>query len=297
MMARTTRCDHCGVVLRVPEHVAGKQLQCPRCGSRFSDGLDAPQVTTRIDKVSSGRDEAFDLPLLTESGPHKVSAAREAGSALALFEEERPARRRPVGAGARARARRCPKCGGFVPVGMSLCATCGLDLDSGRFVAPVDRADELLSDRRPMSRRGMPIGVGIVGGLAAAGSLVLIVVALVRWLGGLPGAGFLAPLGAFGVHAAIRFLRGRSIKTLMLALTLGAMLDLAVLIAMPIVAANVETAVVEVEPTVEVIQPITERIDAGRIGLGIGGLVLYAATSFYLLSPAARHHLASRRIT
>jgi hypothetical protein len=285
------------VVLNVPEHVAGKRLQCPKCGSRFVDGLDASQVTTRIDKVSSGQGAEFDLLPLTQSGPHWASAPREAGSALALFEEERPARRRPIGAEARAKARRCPKCGGFVPVGMSLCATCGLDLDSGRFVAPVDRVDELLPDPRPMSRGGMPIGVGIVGGLAAAGSLVLIVVALVRWLGGLTEAGFLAPVGAFGVYAAIRFLRGRSIKTLMLALTFGAILDLVVLIAMPIVAANVETPVVEVEPSVEVIQPIAERIDAGRIGLGIVGLVLYAATSFYLLSPAARHHLASRRIT
>jgi hypothetical protein len=175
---------------------------------------------------------------------------------------------------------------------MSLCATCGLDLESGRHVAPVD---ELHLDPRPMSRGGVPIGVGIVGGLAAAGSLGLIVVALVRWFGGLTGAGFLAPLGAFGVYAAIRFLRGRSIKTLLLALTLGAILDLVVLIAMPIATANVETAVVEVEPSVEVIQPITERIDAGRIGLGIGGFILYAATSIYLLSPAARRHLATSR--
>jgi phage FluMu protein Com len=296
-MARTIRCEHCGVILNVPEHAPGKRLRCPRCGSRFLDGRAAPQVTTRIDKVSKGRDAAFDLPLLTESGPHQALATRETGSALALFEDERPARRRPVGAEARARARRCPTCGGFVPVGMSLCAACGLDLDSGRHVAPVVGDDELLPQPPPISRRGMTIGAGIVGGLAAAGSLALLVDAVGQGLGGMSGARFLAALGAFGVYAAIQFLRGRSIKTLMLALTLGAILDLVALIAMPVVAANVETAVVEVEPSVEEIQPITERIDAGRIGIGIGGLVLYAATSIYLLSPAARQHLTSRRTT
>ncbi len=58
--------------------------------------------------------------------------------ALALFQDEPKQNRKPKGAEARAKARRCPSCGGVVGIGMSLCNTCGLDLDTGKRVAPLE---------------------------------------------------------------------------------------------------------------------------------------------------------------
>ena len=31
-MPRTTQCDHCGVILNLPDSAAGKRLKCPKCG-------------------------------------------------------------------------------------------------------------------------------------------------------------------------------------------------------------------------------------------------------------------------
>ena len=72
-----------------------------------------------------------------EPEPRPDQAPAPAADVLALFQDEPKTNRKPKGAEARAKARRCPDCGGVVGVGMSLCNTCGLDLDTGqRTVAP-----------------------------------------------------------------------------------------------------------------------------------------------------------------
>src|SRR6185312_10445203 len=90
--------------------------------------------------------ETFDLPLLSEdlprSSPKNQAKAPVAADALALFQDEPKSNRKPKGAEARAKARRCPSCGGVVSIGMSLCNTCGLDLDTGQRVAPLDVFDD-----------------------------------------------------------------------------------------------------------------------------------------------------------
>src|SRR2546429_591121 len=76
------------------------------------------------------RDGIFDLA--SKVVPKSSNAgSRPVGDALALFQDSPKAAPRRLGAAeARAQARRCPTCGGVVPAGMSLCQTCGLDLET-----------------------------------------------------------------------------------------------------------------------------------------------------------------------
>src|SRR5262249_44903377 len=161
------------------------------------------------------------------SGGHPVAAAAGAGArqvsdALALFNDRPTAPRRKTGAEARAQARRCPTCGGVVPQGMSLCQTCGLDLETGTRIA----FDDDLSPPPAPQGPSIPLPVAIVGGVCAALSAVLTIAALVRWQQGAPGMLYFVPVAGFGVYAAVQFLRLKSVKMLLAALTLGAVLDL-----------------------------------------------------------------------
>ena len=79
--------------------------------------------------------------------------------------------RRQSAAEARARARRCPTCGGVVPAGMSLCNTCGLNLETGQRVD----LDEDLAPAPVIRTAGTPMGVSIIGGLGFLGSIILAV--------------------------------------------------------------------------------------------------------------------------
>ncbi len=85
----------------------------------------------------------------------------------------------------------------------------------------------------------------------------------------------------------------------MVALALGAMIDVAALIAMPVFEANQATRTVAVKPNAEdpdaasvAIEPITEHLDSQKLGLGIAILLAYAGVSAYLASPAVRNHYA-----
>ncbi len=244
--------------------------------------------------------ETFELPLLGEDLPLPKADAGKAsvGDAMGLFQDE-PKPRKPKGAEARAKARRCPSCGGVVGVGMSLCGTCGLDLDTGQRVAPLDVFD----DEMPEAPRAEtpPLGVLFVGSLASLVNLLLGVASLVAYFKG-EGVGFLClmVIWAFGIFAAVQFLRIKSIRPLFLALGLGAAIGLVYLIALPIWEANQVTDAAGVNlgdagPPADPLDPdgprirnLAEEIDLPRIYWGIFVLLAYAGISFYLNTPSIK---------
>lgn len=325
-MARTIQCSECGVVLNLPDQAAGRRLKCPRCGARFLVGTDGTTTTAAPSPSSSpevpGPDstfvltrkpssnelpvlptapgdlrETFDLESMTGSAgkPSKSKPAPAGGrpeaDALALFDERTSRPRKKTGAEARGSARRCPTCGGFVPVGMSICQTCGLDLETGLRVGLEDD----LAPPPSVRSEGLPILMTVVGGLTLALSVVLGIVALLYWQRGQAGLQYFIPIAGFGVYAAVQFMRGKSVKLLLLALTLGAMIDVAGLIALPIYNANFDTTVVrrdeasdDPDAELDIIRPVSERLDTQRIWSGTALLGLYAATSIYLLSPGVQ---------
>ena len=78
------------------------------------------------------------------------------------------------------------------------------------------------------------LGIMLVGGLSFLIGLILTVALLIRTKGLGSGFELLAIVSAFGVYASVQFLRGKSIKLLAIALTLGAAMNIIALIAMPI---------------------------------------------------------------
>jgi hypothetical protein len=252
--------------------------------------------------------ETFDLPMLDDLGPTTAPAAKPAkvptaADAMALFQDEPKANRRPkTGAEARAKARRCPTCGGVVPVGMSLCGTCGLDLDTGRREVPLEVFDEEMPETIGDPMPGM--GVMLVGGVTAMTSILLTFVTIFGWSQGLEGAPFLLIVCLFGVYASVQFLRRKSARLLFVAITLGAAIAAVGLIALPIYYAN--TAATEPETTELVNQPtpdgddgpvihsITEKLDTSKILWGVFTLLGYAGVSIYLASPAMRREFAKK---
>jgi hypothetical protein len=178
-------------------------------------------------------------------------------------------------------------------MGMSLCNTCGLDLDTG---TRVDLEDDL-APTAPLRGPSMPIPMVVVGGLCLAGSVALAIVACVSWFGGQAGVQYFIPVAAFGGFAAVEFLRGKSVKLLLAALTLGAAIDLVGLIGLPIYNANSEATVVQTTDAIddpegigERLLSINERLDTNKISLGITLLFLYAVVSIYLLSPQVNRY-------
>jgi len=321
-MPRTTQCNQCGIILNLPDNSGGKRLKCPKCGTKFVVGPDSSQypATERSDvdaraasssllesgghgdfslPTSSGdlRD-TFDLPSMTGEAAGPASAAKPgdtAADALMLFDERKTAPRRKLAAEARSKARRCPTCGGVVPVGMSICSACGLDLESG---ARVQLDDDLLPSA-PMRAAGPPLPVTVIALVSLLGSLILALYSTVQWLKGVDGCQYFIPVCLFGCFAAVHLLRGRTAKLLMVALALGAMIDVAALIAMPVFEANQATRAVAIEHNTEdpdaanvAIEPITDHLDSQKLGLGIAILLIYAAVSAYLVSPSVKNHYA-----
>ena len=332
MPSTTVQCTNCGVVLNLPEKVEGRRLKCPKCGVKFQVGPTAtgskpvpssptsadlnPNSTLLLSRQPSSGDlpvmptasgdlrDSFDLPMMTEAAPARPGgkggasggpAGGEHADALALFEDSPQPRRKKTGAEARASARRCPTCGGVVPVGMSICQKCGLDLESG---TRVDLADDL-SPPPPPKPPGPSIPMTVVGSLCLAVSAALSAFAFFKWNAGLAGAIYFVPLALFGIFASVQFLRGKTVKLLLVALTLGAVMDLTFMIGAPIIKANEEAAPIErtissnddAELEREIIKPYAERLDASTISKGIGLLFLYAGISIYLISPSVQKHM------
>ncbi|MFO0909903.1 MAG: hypothetical protein U0794_16400 [Isosphaeraceae bacterium] len=330
-MARTIQCVECGVVLNLPEHALGRRLKCPRCGARFVAGSSAdtpaqpapatpagPDTTFELTRKASSLDlpvmptaegdlrETFDLSSMTGSeaqtskskasgGPKGAGASgtRQTSDALALFDDAPRAPRKKTGAEARATARRCPTCGGVVPVGMSICQTCGLDLETGTRVA----FDDDLIPTPTLRSEGTPLLIAVIGGVCGALSVVLAVMAIVLWQKGVPGAQYFIPVAGFGVYASVRFFQLKTVKLLLIALTIGALVNIAAMIALPIYDANSEIPIErrtvasdDPDADVDMIKPITERLDTQRISTGVAILFLYAVTCIFLLSPTVQKH-------
>lgn len=256
--------------------------------------------------------DTFALPLLMEDdapAASKPPGAREA-DALALFEEEPRAPRRMTGGDARAHDRRCPTCGFVVPRGMSLCSSCGLDLDTGtRF-----DVDEMLEEAPPPpSRPSLPIGVGVVGVTTMLASIVLGVAALVIYAGGKAadyswGYLLLATVCGFGIYASYKFLARRSLKLLLIALGLALAIDVLALIALPVFEASVQVMPEDLEgapfdPGIEAqldpsfdpeapprIKPVAERLDQRQVSWGIAIMLGIAGVFVYVTTPGVRRH-------
>jgi hypothetical protein len=219
------------------------------------------------------------------------SATKPAADALALFEETRPSARRPSAAEARSKPRRCPNCGGVVPVGMSICASCGLDLETGMRVGLEDD----LAPPPPPPTSGPPLAIAIVGGICLVGSIAATVVPAARWIvWHEDGWQWFIPVGAFAIFSAVHFLRGKSAKLLLVALTLGVLIDVLALIALPVYQANAE-AMVTVNATPDddpnsagqIIESPAERLreHQQQITTGILALIAYAGLAAFLCSP------------
>jgi hypothetical protein len=237
--------------------------------------------------------ETFDLPMMTEAaspapaGRPLTAGAGPVADALVLFDDRPQSPRRKTGAEARAQARRCPNCQGAVPAGMSLCQVCGFDLETG---TKISLADELIPPPPP-APAGLPLDMTIIGCLCVAMSIALAAAAVVFAARGAQGALYFLPVAAFGGFAAYQFLRRKSVKMLMVALTLGAAIDVIALVALPIYNANAETTVVQRSGTDddpdaadEMITPVLDRLDTDRISTGFAVLAVYAVLSIYLLS-------------
>ncbi len=332
------RCPHCSIELNLPESALGRRLKCPKCDFKFvapaaqspesfgggssmflpireagsSGSLELPSFggssgDVELPTALAPLRDTFDIPLLSELDTPKRSkssagidaaAGGGVGDALALFKDEPKSNRKPRGAEARAQARRCSSCSNIVPAGMSLCSKCGLDLDTGQRIAPL----EIYEDEAPAIHRQPtpPMGVLIVGSVCSIGFLLLAMISLVQWAGGTQGAQFLLVIWLFGLFGAVQFLRRKSIRPIFLSLSLAIGVGSVYLIALPIYYANMPPEVVVTDdsaPSVaEVVQDfdapqiksIAESLDVNRITWGVGSLLSYAALAVYLNSPGLR---------
>ena len=308
----------------------GRRVKCPKCATRFlppnedgepplsktapahsSEGHSDPSIELTkkhsslelpvMPAAATHASETFDLPLMSEAAVGSASAAKSGGhtkshepaDAAALFVDIPPEPRRKRGAEARATHRRCPACGGYVPQGMSLCNTCGLDLDTG---VKIDLADELIPHEAPRPK-GIPLTIGIVGGICMALSVSLTFAAILASAKGSSGARYFIPVAAFGIYASTQFLRQKNAKLLLIALAIGALIDLTAFVAMPVYYANVQVpvadrATLEDDPDVDdkVIPGYQERLDLGQVKTGLVILGLYAGLSIFIISPLVQKH-------
>jgi LSD1 subclass zinc finger protein len=331
-MPRTVHCQECRAILNLPAGAqGGKRLKCPRCGTRFvvsedeassastlpgqADAFEpstfelpkqrarAPADDLPMPVAEGDLREAFDLPLVGGREAERGEVAGgTAADAAGLFQDRGPARRQTTG-DARTRARRCNRCGGLVPVGMSICASCGTDQETG---ARVD-LEEDIAPPPPPQVSGPPFHVAIIGGLCGVGGLILLLSSLIQSVRGNSGLErgswlCLAGVAAFGIFACVDFIRGRSVKLLMFALSLGVVVDLMVLIGLPLYEAYADTSQFITRPIDDPgaadvgIRSEEDRLDSRRIKLGVALLLLYAVLSVYLLSPPVKRHVNLRSV-
>ncbi len=336
-MPRTIQCSECRVRLNLPAQIiAGKRLKCPRCGHKFvltefdassastlPGTVDAAETATMLAsrKPPSGDDlpapcaegdlrETFDLPLVSarEAERSEMVAGSPTADAAGLFADPGPAAKRLSAAEARARGRRCTNCGGLVPKGMSICVTCGTDQETGMRVGLEDD----LAPPPPARSEGPPLHIAIIGTFCVAAAVVLLILAIVQsvsqqsqleyvcWIS-------LALVSGFGIYAAVEFIRGKSVKLLMLALSLGVVVNVMTLIALPLIEANFAAPEQIIDPNAKSTDPgdapvrirsLQERLDArrgvGRIQAGASLLLVYAILSLYLMSPPVKKYVQVR---
>ena len=133
--------------------------------------------------------------------------------------------------------------------------------------------------------------------MCVALSVALTFAAILASAQGNAGIRYFIPVAAFGIYASTQFLRQRNAKLLLIALTLGAVIDLTWLVAMPIWDANSQAKVedrvnIEDDPDVDdiKIQSVEERLDLGKVEGGLAILGLYAALSILIISPVVQKH-------
>jgi hypothetical protein len=342
-MPQTIVCSNCGIALNLPSAVApGKRLKCPKCAHRFvisevdvSSASTAPgladafqtslgEVPTNLpplpDEIPTPRAdkdlrETFDLSSIgAQDDPGLLPdlvTDKPIGDVSALLAPETAPKRRKSSAEARSQARRCTSCQGFVPAGMSVCQVCGLDQETG---VRVD-LDEDLGPKAPPPLPGPPLHIAIIGGICGVGGIILILIALVvslrqdsdvlkyGWL-------CLALVAGFGAFASYEFIRGKSAKMLMLALTLGVFVNFVLLIALPIFDAHTQDAQQASAPQIQaaeiqseddsvediIIRPPVELMDFTKIKVGLAFVGLYVILSVYLMSPPVRRYINRRHV-
>jgi len=110
----------------------------------------------------------------------------------------------------------------------------------------------------------------------------------------------LALVSAFGIYGCVQFIRGKSVKPLVLALALGVAVDLIGLIAFPIIQPmlvdqeqmiNRDVKRVDEDDSDIAIKPWEDRIDSQRIMAGVAVIIIYAGLSLYLMSPPVKKYL------
>lgn len=346
-MTRTTQCPQCQIPLNVPVSAGQKRLKCPKCGTRFyPDGRGPSSASASQTPPSSGgttpatrrpassvfadpanlsnvglptnlpsmRDLA-DIPLADDNAPPPPPPlpppVGNMADARLFFEdsEETPAPK-PAGASARMRPRPCPVCRHMVPAGMSICAECDTDVETGqRVTIAVEEVVEEL-DEAPPEADDQPIAIYIVGSLTLVASVVLGVLTLVNLEG--VGAISLFIICLFGMFASIQFLQGRSVKLLMITLAFAAAVDVIGLVVMPIwqmnespqlpgaaVAAGEEPGAADAfDDDMPRVVPLQKQLrDSGamnKISAGIAILALDAALFVFLCSTGVRDRFERR---
>jgi hypothetical protein len=165
--------------------------------------------------------------------------------------------------------------------------------------------DDLIA---PQPATGAPLHIAVIGSLLGALALILLVMSLIRSVVGADGSqnhGWLclAAVSGFGIYACVEFIRGKSVKLLMLALALVAAVDVIGLIAYPLVQPMLQDQgqiVKEVKPqdldeSDKQIRPFEERMNIQGIELGVGFLLICAVLSLYLRSPPVQKYFSVAR--
>ena len=230
--------------------------------------------------------------------------------AASLMRDDPPAdHRKKAVAEAKREARRCPSCGSVVLSGMSLCERCGLDLDTGQRIEMME--DALDEAPPPMAVPGPPATVLVIGVVAMVAGLALTALSLVQLEGW--GRLLLVPVCLFGAFAGLMFLRGKALRLMVVALMLGGGVDLVALIILPIVVADEQEvphggvisdpndgpiAITNAGPEAPEgpnLKPLTERIDATKIAVGIAIFLMIGVMLILIATPGVRHYFEKRR--
>jgi hypothetical protein len=246
--------------------------------------------------------DTFDLPLSGgRDAEHGAAASGPAtADAAGLFQDHGASRRRITAAEARSKARRCNHCGSGVPQGMSICPTCGTDQETGMQVG----LDDDLSPPPPPRSQGPPFHVSIIGGLCGTAAIITMLTGVIKSTKGESSVEHyawltLAAVSAFAIFGSVQFIRGRSAKVLLLALTLGMGVDVLGLVVFPLVQPMLEDPDQIVKPVkpkeldesdVE-IKSMEERMNTERIKLGVVVIVIYAILSVYLTSSSVKKYM------
>jgi hypothetical protein len=158
----------------------------------------------------------------------------------------------------------------------------------------------------PAMRR--PIHIAIIGALCGIAHVILLQFSLIQSLWATEalrrnGSLCLTLMSAFGFYATVQFLRGRSAKPLMLAISLWTIIDLISMIGLPLERAMIDEPDRIVRPggpnlsdnaVPGMIRPFEERLDVGQIQLGTILALICAMLLFYLMSAQVKRYFHSQ---